>query len=343
MIRLHTPHILPHLHTCESIFHTCLQRPTANIPCLLLLRRPVHGLNRSSSSSGLRGSSPPQSLRGDSPPGTGHLVHYGEGGDDAPTMPVVMEDSPSFVDQPGLGMPSIFPSVAAVTRAALRSPALGEMRGEEPRSLVTSPSLGRHRRAIVMGVAEASGYLEEGNLISSHHGAGTEEFHRRFTIAADLDDSSRGGQTLLVSSRPRRPPGGNTSRESCVGGSVFGDGGTAGRSPLGPSGAGSLANSMTLSLLSSGGMGSSYWGYGLVPPLDIVAAAAAAAAASVSVCLPPTRLNLALRSVGGGSFTRNSAASSVGNADEYDRVCGVCLDVGDFIATLTCNHKICGG
>ena len=36
------------------------------------------------------------------------------------------------------------------------------------------------------------------------------------------------------------------------------------------------------------------------------------------------------------------AASSVGDPDEYERVCGVCLDVGDFIVAKPCLHKICG-
>ena len=255
-------------------------------------------------------------------------------------MPVVMEDSPSFVDQPGLGMPSTFPSVAAAMRVAPWSPALGEIHGEEPRPLLMSPS-GRHRRAVVMGVVEASEFLEEGKFTSTNHGAGTEEFHRRFSIAAELD--SGGGQTLLVSPKPRRTLGGNTSRGSCIGASVFGDGGAAGRSPLGPSEAGSLANSQALPVISMGALG----GGSLAPPLDF---SAAAAAATVSAGLPPTRRNLASRSVGGSgfarisgsSFTRISAASSVGEDDDCDWACGVCLDAADFIVMLPCKHKICG-
>ncbi len=40
--------------------------------------------------------------------------------------------------------------------------------------------------------------------------------------------------------------------------------------------------------------------------------------------------------------TLTTATSTVGDVDEYDRVCGVCLDAGDFIAMQPCRHKICG-
>ncbi|GAX78914.1 hypothetical protein CEUSTIGMA_g6353.t1 [Chlamydomonas eustigma] len=41
------------------------------------------------------------------------------------------------------------------------------------------------------------------------------------------------------------------------------------------------------------------------------------------------------------STAMSTASSTVGDLDEYERVCGVCLDAGDFISTQPCNHKIC--
>ncbi|GAX72789.1 hypothetical protein CEUSTIGMA_g244.t1, partial [Chlamydomonas eustigma] len=41
-----------------------------------------------------------------------------------------------------------------------------------------------------------------------------------------------------------------------------------------------------------------------------------------------------------GLMSRHGSASGV-EEDEFERTCGVCLDVGDFILTHPCSHKIC--
>lgn len=313
----------------SQLSHYPVSSPYLPTSLFICYQRLVHGITKGSSGHHLLGGpSPPSSLRGDSPPRTGQSA-----------MPVVMEDALSEVEQPGLGMPSDSSAVAAVGRAVPRRLALGEMSAgvetaQQP-PLLTSPSLGQQNRyAVVMGMEASSEFIEEGHFISQFHGAGgTEEFHRRFSVVTELD--SGGGKTVLVSPKPRRTVGGNTSRGSCVSVGYLGDG-LSGRSPQGPSGAGSLANSMQLPVLTaarglSGGLGS-----------HLVIVAAAAAAATVSACLSPRPHNSASRSAGGSVFTRNSTSSSVEDADECDWACGVCLEDCDFIAMLPCNHKICG-
>lgn len=164
-----------------------------------------------------------------------------------------------------------------------------------------------------MGVAASSEFVEDQLIRTSR---GTAEFHRSFSVAAEMDDR---GHTVLVLPRSRRTTAGDAGSPSDS---------VSGQSPQqGTSRAGSLDYSASLPVLSAGGMGN-----GLGPPL---------ASTTAGAPLSPARRDIASRSVG-TAFTGTSAASSVGETDEYDRVCGVCLDAGDFIATLPCDHKICG-
>ena len=305
--------------------------------------RLVHGINKSNNSQNLpRGASPPQSLRGSSPPppprgaslppSAGQFAHGGgEGGDDFSKMSMVIEESPSDVEQPGGGgeIRSAFASCGCP------SPALGgELRreAEPPQQQPVSqrsagsetppPSLRRRSRAVVTGVAASSEFVEDQLIRSSR---GTAEFHRTFSIATEMENG--GQQMVLVSPRSRRTTaaGDAMPRGSSPSGSV------SGQSPQqGASRSGSLDVSSSLPVLSVEGAGAD-----LGPPSVPTSIAA-------SACLSPTRANIASRSMG-TTFTGTSTASSMGDADEYDRVCGVCLDAGDFIATLPCNHKICGG
>jgi len=52
-------------------------------------------------------------------------------------------------------------------------------------------------------------------------------------------------------------------------------------------------------------------------------------------------------SVAGSQLVRaSSLASSLGGGtvlDEYEAMCGVCLDAGDFVGMAPCGHKMCGG
>ena len=273
---------------------------------------------------------PAAELRGASPPpSAGQLEsHSSEGGDKFSTMSVVIEESPSDVEQHGGG---------GEIRCAFASrgspcPALGgelcrevKQQPESQRSAGSEtppPSLRRRSRAVVTGVAASSEFVEDQLIRSSR---GTAEFHRTFSIATEMENG--GQQMVLVSPRSRRTTaaGDAMPRGSSPSGSV------SGQSPQqGASRSGSLDISSSLPVLSAEGVGT-----GLGPP-------SAPASVAASACLSPTRANIASRSMG-TTFTGTSTASSMGDADEYDRVCGVCLDAGDFIATLPCNHKICGG